>query len=114
MSGSPPQTPESEDRVGTGTEGAHQTKSPLSLLLGALTSGMLGWICLLLSGGLVRYLALHGRHYDSPIAESIASGLQTLLVGMAFLATFSFGFIGIGLLLALVRRLLAGNPDGST
>jgi len=114
MSESPPQAPESEDRIGTGTESAYQTKSPLSLLLGALTSGMLGWVCLLLSGGLVHYFALHGRHYNSPIAESIASGLQTLLVGMAFLATFSFGFIGIGLLLALARRLLAGSPEGST
>ncbi|QEY31582.1 DUF3082 domain-containing protein [Synechococcus sp. RSCCF101] len=104
MSDQPPSSPS-----GTDAEPTEQPKSSLSLLLGALTSGMLAWISLRLSGGLVHYFALHGGYQGSAIGESIASGLRTLLVGMAFLATFSFAFIGLGLLLVLGRRLITGS-----
>lgn len=52
------------------------------------------------------YYALHPPHYASSVAQSIATALKTLLVGMAFLATFSFGFIALGLTLACLRSLL--------
>ncbi|MBM5827816.1 MAG: DUF3082 domain-containing protein, partial [Cyanobacteria bacterium M_surface_7_m2_040] len=44
-------------------------------------------------------------------AQSIATALKTLIVGMAFLATFSFAFIGLGLLLVFVRSLVAPGPS---
>jgi hypothetical protein len=43
------------------------------------------------------YYALHPPQYASAIAQSIATALKTLIVGMAFLATFSFAFIALGL-----------------
>jgi hypothetical protein len=87
-------------------------KSALSLLLGGLTSAMLAWISLRISRGLVLYFARHPPEFSSAIATSIAGGLRTLLIGMAFLATFSFAFIGLGLLLVLVSRLVpAGSGD---
>jgi hypothetical protein len=89
-------------------------KGPLSLLSGALTSGLLAWLALGLSRRVVAYYALHPPHYGSQVAQSIATALKTLLVGMCFLATFSFAFIGLGLFLTFLRSLLparAGSPS---
>ena len=80
-------------------------KGPLSFLSGALTSGLLCWLCLGLSKGLAAYFALHPPTASSAIGQSIATALKTLLVGMAFLATFSFGFIALGLSLVFLRSL---------
>ena len=85
-------------------------KGPLSFLSGALTAGLLGWICLGLSQRVVGHYALHPPSYSSAIAQSIATAMKTLIVGMSFLATFSFGFIALGLLLVFGRSLLAGTP----
>ena len=83
-------------------------KGPLSFLSGALTSGFLAWLCLGLSSRVVAYYAEHPPHYSAQIAQSIATALKTLIVGMCFLATFSFAFIGLGLALTFVRSLLPG------
>ncbi|MFZ0407942.1 MAG: DUF3082 domain-containing protein [Cyanobium sp.] len=77
----------------------------MSFLSGALTSGLLAWLCLGLSGRVVGYYAGHPPHYEAQIAQSIATALKTLIVGMCFLATFSFAFIGVGLLLTFLRSL---------
>jgi len=80
---------------------------------GNLTAGLLAWLCLGLSRRLALYYALHPPQYASAIAQSIATALKTLIVGMAFLATFSFAFIALGLSLVLVRSLVAGpSPAG--
>ena len=90
-------------------------KGPLSYLSGALTAGLLAWLCLGLSRRLAVYYALHPPHYASAIAQSIATALKTLIVGMAFLATFSFAFIALGLSLVLVRSLVTGpTPAGDS
>ena len=83
-------------------------KGPLSFLSGALTSGLLCLLCLRLSKGLALYFALHPATSSSRIGQSIATGLKTLLVGMSFLATFSFGFIALGLTLVFVKSLMPG------
>ena len=92
-------------------EGAEmpRRKGPLSFLSGALTAGLLGWLCLGLSQRIVLHYAEHPPHYSSAIAQSIATALKTLIVGMSFLATFSFGFIALGLCLVFVRSLLPGS-----
>ena len=84
-------------------------KGPLSFLSGALTSGLLAWLCLGLSRKVVAYYALHPPHYSAQIAQSIATAVKTLIVGMCFLATFSFAFIGVGLFLTFLRSLLPGR-----
>ena len=81
-------------------------KGPFSFLSGALTAGLLGWICWGLSRRLTLYYVLHPPHYGSQVAQSIATALKTLIVGMAFLATFSFGFISLGLTLVFVRSIV--------
>ena len=88
-------------------------KGPLSFLSGALTSGLLCWLCLGLSAKVVNHYSLHPPAYSSAIAQSIATAVKTLVVGMTFLATFSFGFIAIGLSLVFLRSLLALIKPGT-
>jgi hypothetical protein len=84
-------------------------KGPLSFLSGALTSGILCVLCLRLSKGLALYFALHPPTTSSRLGQSIGTALKTLLVGMGFLATFSFGFIALGLSLVFVRSLTGSS-----
>lgn len=83
-------------------------KGPLSFLSGSLTAGLLAWLALGLSQRLVGYYAIHPPHYEAAIAQSIATAMKTLIVGMSFLATFSFAFIALGLALVFVRSLVGG------
>lgn len=84
-------------------------KGPLSFLSGALTSGLLCVLCLRLSKGLALYFALHPPSSSSRLGQSIGTALKTLLVGMSFLATFSFAFIAVGLSLVFLRSLSGGS-----
>ena len=89
-------------------------KGPLSFLTGAITSILLSWLSLGLSRQVLIYFTLHSPDYTSPIAQSVASGFKTLVIGICFLATFTFGFIGLGLILVFFRSLFDGKstyPD---
>jgi hypothetical protein len=56
----------------------------------------------------VAYYGTHPPHYNSQVAQSIGTAVKTLVVGMTFLATFSFAFIGLGLFLTFLRSLWPG------
>lgn len=86
-------------------------KGPLSFLSGALTSGLLAWLSLNLSRRVLAYYGAHPPHYSTQVAQSIATAVKTLVVGMTFLATFSFAFVGLGLLLTFLRSLGSLFPD---
>ena len=86
-------------------------KGPMSFLSGAITSGIFGWLCFRLSQKIVGYFILHSPSYNSAIAQSIASGLKTLVVGMSFLATFTFSFIAFGLSIVFIRSLFSGKSQ---
>ena len=83
-------------------------KGPLSFLSGALTSFFFAWLSFLLSKKVVLYFVLHSPHYTSQFAQSIASAMKTLAIGMSFLATFTFAFIGLGLSIVFIRSFF---PD---
>jgi hypothetical protein len=80
-------------------------KGPLSFLSGALTSALLAWLALGLSGRVVAHYAAHPPNYSARVAQSIATAVKTLVVGMSFLATFTFAFVAIGLFLTFLRSL---------
>jgi len=86
-----------------------QKKGPLSFLSGSITSLSFSLLCLFISKKIVIYFSIHTPNYSSPIAQSIASGFKTLIIGISFLATFTFGFIGLGLVLVFIRSLIEGN-----
>ncbi len=90
---------------GIDEEGSTPAKGPLNFLSGSITSIFLGWLCLGVSEKVVVYFSLHSPSYSSPIAQSIGSALKTLIIGMCFLATFTFSFIGLGLFLVFIRSL---------
>ena len=86
-------------------------KGPLSFLSGSITSLSFSFLSLFISKKIVLYFSIHTPNYSSPIAQSIASGFKTLIIGISFLATFTFGFIGLGLFLVFIRSLIEGNKD---
>lgn len=86
-------------------------KGPLSFLSGSITSALFAWFSLLISRKLVIYFALHSPNYSSQIAQSIASGFKTLIIGVSFLATFTFAFIGLGLAIVFIRSLFDARKD---
>ena len=83
-------------------------KGPFSFLSGSLTSFGFGWLALQLSSRVVAYYGEHPPHYEARFAQSIAVFMKTLIVGMTFLATFTFAFVGLGLFLTFIRSLLPG------
>ena len=86
-------------------------KGPLSFLSGSITSLSFSFLSLFISKKIVLYFSIHTPNYSSPIAQSIASGFKTLIIGISFLATFTFGFIGLGLFLVFLRSLIEGNKE---
>jgi hypothetical protein len=124
MSAAKPEPPAAAGSTDPGAQQGHQPpaarglgspdrprKGPLSFLSGAITSGLLAWFSLWLSQRVVAYYAIHPPHYQARVAQSIATALKTLIVGMGFLATFSFAFVGLGLLLVFVRSLLPARSE---
>ena len=79
------------------------SKSPLSLFIGSITSFTLFIFSFILSRKITFYFYSHRPSNSSEIVQSISTSLNTLIIGLAFLATFSFGFIGLGLLIVFVR-----------
>ena len=90
-------------------ESSEVKKGPLSFLSGSWTSLFFSLLSLFISKNIVLYFSIHSPNYSSPIAQSIASGFKTLIIGISFLATFTFGFIGIGLFLVFIRSLIEVN-----
>jgi len=107
-----PTTPSASDTAGNSLSSASDSnrrrKGPFSFLSGSLTSFGFGWLALQLAQRVVGYYAEHPPSYEMRFAQSIAVFMKTLIVGMSFLATFTFAFIGIGLFLTFVRSLLPG------
>ena len=90
---------------------AQKKKGPLSFLSGSITSLSFSLLSLFISKKIVLYFSIHTPNYSSAIAQSIASGFKTLIIGISFLATFTFGFIGFGLFLVFIRSLIEGNME---
>ena len=78
-------------------------KGPLSFLTGSITSFVLFMAFYKLSIAISIYFSTHKPTNNSEIVQNISSSLNTLIIGLSFLATFSFGFIGLGLLIVFFR-----------
>ena len=84
-------------------------KGPLSFLTGSITSLILFIAFYKLSIAISVYFTTHKPTNDSEIVLNISSSLNTLVIGLSFLATFSFGFIGLGLFIVFVRSFFFKN-----
>ena len=78
-------------------------KGPLSFISGSLTSFLLCIFFYFISNKIAIYFALHKPSNSSEIVQSISSSINTLIIGLSFLLTFSFAFIGLGLFIVFIR-----------
>jgi len=81
-------------------------KGPLSFITGSLTSFSLCIFSYFISNKIVIYFSLHKPSNSSEIVQSISSSINTLIIGLSFLLTFSFAFIGVGLFIVFIRSFL--------
>ncbi len=84
-------------------------KGPLSFISGSLTSFLLCIVFYFISNKIAIYFSLHKPSNTSEIVQSISSSINTLIIGLSFLLTFSFAFIGIGLFIVFIRSFLVKN-----
>ena len=78
-------------------------KGPLNFIVGSLTSFLLFIIFYFLSNKISIYFFTHKPSNSSEIVKNISSSINTLIIGLSFLLTFSFAFIGIGLFIVFIR-----------
>ena len=78
-------------------------KGPISFLTGSLTSFVLCIFFYFISNKIAIYFSMHKPVNSSEIVETISSSINTLIVGLSFLLTFSFAFIGLGLFIVFIR-----------
>ena len=81
-------------------------KGPISFLSGSLTSFFFSIISYFISNKIAIYFSLHKPSNSSEIVQSISSSINTLIIGLSFLLTFSFAFIGFGLFIVFIRSFL--------
>ena len=78
-------------------------KGPLNFIVGSLSSFLLFILFYFLSNKIAIYFSIHKPSNSSEIVQNISSSIITLIVGLSFLLTFSFAFIGIGLFIVFIR-----------
>ena len=78
-------------------------KGPTNFIVGSITSFLLFISFYFISNKIAIYFALHKPSNSSEIVQNISSSINTLIIGLSFLLTFSFGFIGIGLFIVFIR-----------
>ena len=78
-------------------------KGPLNFIVGSLTSFLLFIFFYFLSNKIAVYFSIHKPSNSSEIVQNISSSINTLIIGLSFLLTFSFAFIGIGLFIVFIR-----------
>ena len=78
-------------------------KGPLSFITGSLTSFLLFIFFYFISNKIAIYFAIHKPSNTTETVQKISSSINTLIIGLSFLLTFSFAFIGIGLFIVFIR-----------
>ena len=86
-------------------------KGPLSFLTGSLTSFLLCIFSYFISNKIAIYFSLHKPSNSSEIVQSISSSINTLIIGLSFLLTFSFAFIGFGLFIVVFVATMPSIPN---
>ena len=81
-------------------------KGPLSFITGSLTSFLLFIFFYFISNNIAIYFSIHKPSNSSEIVQSISTSINTLIIGLSFLLTFSFAFIGLGLFIVFIRSFL--------
>ena len=86
-----------------------QQKGPLNFFVGSLTSFLLFLSFYFLSTKILIYFSSHKPSNSSDVVQYISSSINTLIIGLSFLLTFSFAFIGLGLFIVFIRSFFVKN-----
>tara|TARA_Y100001968_G_C19326640_1_gene702106 strand:- start:391 stop:720 length:330 start_codon:yes stop_codon:yes gene_type:complete len=78
-------------------------KGPLNFIVGSITSFLLFIFFYIVSNKITIYFTVHKPSNSSEIVQNISSSINTLIIGLSFLLTFSFAFIGLGLFIVFIR-----------
>ena len=78
-------------------------KGPLNFITGSITSFLLFIFFYFISNKIAIYFSLHKPSNTSEIVQNISSSINTLIIGLSYLLTFSFAFIGFGLFIVFIR-----------
>ena len=81
-------------------------KGPVNFIFGSITSFLLFIFFYFLSNKIVIYFSIHKPSNSSEIVQNISLSINTLIIGLSFLLTFSFAFIGFGLFIVFIRSFL--------
>ena len=95
----------SNNKISSETQNAPE-KVPINFITGSLTSFLLCIFFYFISNKIAVYFSLHKPSNSSEIVQSISSSINTLIIGLSFLLTFSFAFIGLGLFIVFIRSFL--------
>ena len=88
---------------------AEPSKGPFNFLIGSVTSFVFSYCLYWLSQKITIYFYSHKPSNTSEIVLNISSSINTLIIGLSFLATFSFAFIGLGLFIVFIRSFFEKN-----
>jgi len=77
--------------------------TPLRCLVGSSISGALAYGLYRLTAAIALSFALKPVLSDNLMVQRISSAVRTLVLGVASLATFIFGFVAIGLILLAIQ-----------
>ena len=78
-------------------------KGPLNFIVGSITSFSLFVLFYFVSNKIAVYFSIHKPSNSSEIVQNISSSINTLIIGLSFLLTFTSAFVGIGLFIVFVR-----------
>ena len=81
-------------------------KGPLNFIVGSLTSFSLFIFFYFLSNKIAIYFSIHKPSNSSEIVQNITSSINTLIIGLSFLLTFSFALSVLDFLLYLFAVFL--------
>lgn len=79
--------------------------TPLRCLIGSSISGALAWAIYLLTTAIAISFATKPVTSDNMMVQRISSAVRTLVLGVASLGTFIFGFVALGLILLALQLL---------
>ncbi len=85
---------------------SNNNQGPINFLIGSITSFIFSFALYWISQKIAIYFYSHSPSNSSEIVTKISTSLNTLIIGLAFLATFSFAFIGLGLFIVFIRSFL--------
>jgi len=90
------------------TESPKKEVNPLNCLLGSVMAGGFATGLYLLTYAIASTFAKKPITSDNLFVIKIGAAVRTLVVGVASMATFIFGFVAIGLILLAIQLVIQG------